>query len=427
MLLFTNSLNIRKLLISITWLSFFISINLNPMQFDNFNIINKFRILSPFLSIITLVFFIKKINYSSLMKVDFLALNFIILSYCFFNIYNTSNSNINMFWPFYMFLSLFFVVSILDQKEREYLIKLTILIIILGFIFYFSLAVFQMYQSSNLSFYGIMGGIDGYMGFKNPPRSSGLARLSLILFSSLFVFFVLKKPTHNKNLLIFIISILSITTLIFESRTANFIWLIIFISIFLFYFNSIKHKLKILIFIFIIPFIVVGVYNAAKKNLINNNFTLDKKIFKIDIKDSALNTIFREQDHNFSSGRYENWFKTYDLLKEKPIIGYGAQADRLILNQSIHNAFLYSFLSGGLIAGFLFLLVYFKTLYFFIKFLLSKSLHSNFYFCISIVLIIILNLRSILETSFAIYSIDYLIFILIFSNLSNFFSKKTNE
>ena len=32
--MFINSLNIRKLLISITWLSFFMSINLNPMEFE---------------------------------------------------------------------------------------------------------------------------------------------------------------------------------------------------------------------------------------------------------------------------------------------------------------------------------------------------------------------------------------------------------
>ena len=434
MLLFTNSLDIRKLLISITWLSFFMSINLNPMEFENFNIINKLRFLSPFLSIITLIFFIKKINYSSLIKTDFLILNFIFLSYCFFNIYNTSNSNMNIFWPIYMFLSLFFVVSILDQKERDYLIKLTILIIFFGFIFYFSLAVFQMYRSSNLNFYGIMGGSDGYMGFKNPPRSSGLARLSLILFSFLFMFFILKKITHIKikYLLIFIISILSMITLVFQSRTASFIWIIIFMSIFFFYFNSIKDKLKILIYIFIIPIIFVSTYDAMKWKLNKKDFkstSLNHALEQVeldDVKDSFYNVVLRPTE-NFSSGRFQNWYISYNLLKERPLVGHGAQADRAILNQSVHNAFLYSSLSGGLIAGFLFLLVYLRTLYFFIRFLLSKILHSNFYFGVSIVLIIILNLRSLLETSFAVYSIDYLIFILIFSNLSNFFSKKTNE
>jgi O-antigen ligase len=130
---------------------------------------------------------------------------------------------------------------------------------------------------------------------------------------------------------------------------------------------------------------------------------------------------------DFSSGRYRNWIKSYNLLKERPFAGYGAQADRILLNQSIHNAFMYSFLCGGLIAGFLFLLIYLRTLYFFIMFLLNKSLKLNFNLSLSLVLIIILNLRSTLETSFAIYSIDYLVFILIFSNLSNYFTKKVNE
>jgi hypothetical protein len=431
-----NSLNIRKLLISITWLSFFMSINLNPMEFDNFNIINKLRILSPFLSIIILIFFIKKINYSSLMKTDFLILNFIFLSYCFFNIYNASNSNINMFWPIYMFLSLFFVASILDQREREYLIKLTILIIFFGFVLYCSLALFQMYKSSNLNFYGIMGGRDGYMGFKNPPRSSGLARLSLILFSFLFLFLVLKKKTQNKYLLIFITFIFSVTTIIFQSRTVNIIWIIIFLSIFFFYIGLIKDKLKILIFVFILPFFIVSFYDVVRLNL-NEHFRGDSKSFKfndirfdkiklVNIKKSTVSTIIRPTD-DFSSGRYLNWIKSYNLLKERPFAGYGAQADRILLNQSIHNAFMYSFLCGGLIAGFLFLLIYLRTLYFFIMFLLNKSLKLNFNLSLSLVLIIILNLRSTLETSFAIYSIDYLVFILIFSNLSNYFTKKVNE
>jgi O-antigen ligase len=324
-----------------------------------------------------------------------------------------------------MFLSLFFVVSILDQIERDYLITLTIIIIFFGFIFYFSLAVYQMYESLNLNFYGIMGSSDGYMGFKNPPRSSGLARFSLIIFSFLFLFFVLKNPVHYKKSITLLIIIFATTTLLFFSRTASFIFIIIYISIIFFYFDLIKNKLKIIIFIFIIPFVIVTSYNIVKTN-INENFE-HTNINLSNIKISALNTIIRKTDKNFSSGRYENWFKAYDLLKEKPILGYGAQADRLILNQSIHNAILYSFLSGGIIAGFLFLLVYFRTLYFFIKFLFNKSLGLNFNLSLSITLIIILNLRSILETSFAVYSIDYLIFILIFSNLSNFFNKRTNE
>jgi O-antigen ligase len=421
-----NSSLIRKFLISITWISFFMSINLNPMEFENFNTIQKLRILSPFLLIILLIFLIKKIDYSALMKTDFLILNLIFLSYCFFNIYNTDNYYINIFWPAYMFLSLFFIVSILDQKEREYLIKLTILIIFFGFIFYFSLAVFQMYKSSNLNFYGIMGGSDGYMGFKNPPRSSGLARLSLILFSFFFLFLVLKKMSHNKNLLFFIIFLFSIMTILFQSRTASFIWLITFVSIYFFYINIIKDKLKILIFVFILPILVVSIYNNIKSNIIKN-----KNIGKIELnslKKATIDTVFRKsQEDNFSSGRYQNWHKSYNIIKERPFIGYGAQADRIILNQSIHNAFLYSLLSGGLITGILFLLVYSRIIFFFVKFFFNKDLKSNFNLSYSFVLVLILSLRSLLETSFAVYSIDYLIFILIFSNLSNFFSIKINE
>ena len=429
-----NSLIIRKSLISITWLSFFMSINLNPIEFDTFDVIERLRILFPFLLIIILIILIKKIDYTALMKADFLILNFIFLSYFFFNIYNTDNSNINLFWPVYMFLSLFFVVSILDQKERKYLIKLTILIIFFAFIFYFSFSVYQMVLSKNFNFYGVMGDIKGYGGLRYPPRSSGLARMSLILSSFFFLLFVLNNLKNYQKLLILIITILSTITILFQSRTASFIWIIISMSIFFFYFDVIRNKLRIFFLIIVIPIIVGSCYQYLKQDLddhIKKTQTRENYSFKFseininDIKNSTRSTIIRNTDsNNYSSGRFQNWVKTYELIKKAPFVGNGAQADRIILNQSVHNAFLYSFISGGAVAGFLFLFIYLRTSYFFVMYLFSKSLKSHFDLSFSIILIIILNLRSILETSFAVYGIDYLIFILIFSNLSNYFSKK---
>lgn len=419
----TDSPKIRKLLITITWISFFMSINLNPIEFDNLNIINKLRISAPFLLMIILFFLIKKINYLLFMKIDFLIFNYIFLSYCFFNIYNPDNNNMNLYWPIYMFLSLFFIVSILDQKEREYLTKLTILIIFFGFIFYFSLAIVEMYNSGNLNFYGIMGSQKGYMGLRDPPRSSGLARLSLILFSFLFLVLVAKNPTHYKKLLILLIIISATITLMFKSRAINIIWIIIFISIIFFYINIIKNKIGILIFIFIIPVIISSSYELMRISLLNNKIPISS-----DIQNAVKNTILRKtDDNNFSSGRYQNWHKAYKLIKEKPLVGFGAQSDRIYIKQSIHNGFLYSFMSGGLIAGFLFLLICFRILYFFVRFLINRSLLKNFNLTFCLILTIILSLRSILETSFAVYSIDYLIFILAFANLSDHLSKKINE
>ena len=109
----------------------------------------------------------------------------------------------------------------------------------------------------------------------------------------------------------------------------------------------------------------------------------------------------------------------YEIIKINPLKGYGAQADRLYINQSIHNAIIYSYLAGGFAAFIFMIIIYFRSLFFFIKFLYLKKLYTNFdvNFCISI--LIILNLRSILETSFAVFSIDYLIYIIAYFLLKN--------
>ena len=51
-----------------------------------------------------------------------------------------------------------------------------------------------MYNKQHFHFYGIMGSSGGYSEIKNPPRSSGLARIALIpFFSSTCVIFLNKK------------------------------------------------------------------------------------------------------------------------------------------------------------------------------------------------------------------------------------------
>ena len=71
---------------------------------------------------------------------------------------------------------------------------------------------------------------------------------------------------------------------------------------------------------------------------------------------------FIEKDkrlNKFSSDRFSNWKKAHKIIKKNYFKGYGAQADRLLINQSIHNALIYAVLSGGLFAGIVIILIYF--------------------------------------------------------------------
>ena len=134
----------------------------------------------------------------------------------------------------------------------------------------------------------------------------------------------------------------------------------------------------------------------------------------------------KQKIHRFSSGRFTDWENAFNLIKKNPIIGYGAQSDRLILKQSIHNSFLYSTLSGGIIAGISLILLYLYSIKILINFYFNRK---NFYkhnnildFCA--VILIVIYLRSILETSFGVFSIDYLLYIISFLTLEKASSAK---
>ena len=98
-----------------------------------------------------------------------------------------------------------------------------------------------------------------------------------------------------------------------------------------------------------------------------------------------------------------------EIMRENYFKGFGAQSDRIFINQSIHNSLIYSLLSGGIIS----FLSIDENLSFNVNFtnkiiFFKKEDELKTEEKIAIAVIIILNLRSILETSIAIYSIDYL-------------------
>ena len=102
------------------------------------------------------------------------------------------------------------------------------------------------------------------------------------------------------------------------------------------------------------------------------------------------------------------------------------QADRIYINESVHNAVLYASLSGGIISGILILIIYLISLYIFIRLFFFQKIQNtkNIFLHISVFIIIIFNLRSILETSFAVFSIDFIIFISAFSIIEYNLNKK---
>lgn len=413
-----DDIELRKIYILFIWFSFFLSINLNPSNFVNFDLISKIRLLLPLILIFTSIFLVK-IKYRELIKLENFIFIIFIFFYFIFNLTNNENPNTNLYWSVYMFLVLFFIVTIVKKDEIKYLFKLTIFIIFSAFAVYFSLATFQLTQyEGTIHFYGVMGSDQSYFGIKNPPRSSGLARLSLVIFTFLYLYFLIKYKNEKNKLFLSFIGFFALTTLVPQSRTVSFIYLSVNLLIILFYYNEIVKKKIIILFVLIGPLIINFSYDLFQKlNYKNENKILVnvKKLTSGDILRSAKNSILRQQNYdslnNYTSGRLDNWKKTLNKIKANPIKGYGAQADRIYINQSMHNAFLYSWLSGGIVGALFIIGCYLKGFNFFIKYFVSKSLKKNFFYSASLFILIIIYMRSMLETSFAIYSIDFLIFL----------------
>ena len=91
----------------------------------------------------------------------------------------------------------------------------------------------------------------------------------------------------------------------------------------------------------VLPILTNAVYNfylyelnIGKNWLINSNNIL-------------LSSVIRDQNNwnkprslnQYSSGRYENWKKTINKINTKPLVGYGAQSDRIYIQQSFYMRF----------------------------------------------------------------------------------------
>ena len=418
-----------KLILILTWSSFFFSINLNPAEFLSYDIISKIRLVLPLFFVFLIIFFkYNEIKFSNFISIHSFLFYSIFFLYIFFNLINPKNNNINIFWPSYMFLSFLFLHIFANNEEKKNLLILTSVIIIFAFAFFFIFVVIKMYENSFLHFYGIYGKDLAYGGFESPPRSSGLARLSLLSYALITFNYLIKK---KKNFfLLFLISFFATCTIIFQSRTTSLIYIVISIFIIIFYFDKFFYDKRLLIFSLILPITLNSLYQyqLIKTNIIKS----DKQITISGIVQDGLfrDTLsypenkFIEKDkklNKFSSDRFSNWNKAHKIIKKNYFKGYGAQADRLLINQSIHNALIYAVLSGGLFAGIAIILIYVYSIYLLIKFYFftKYKLKLDYLVHFSGSVLIIFGLRSTLETSFAVFSIDYLIYIIAFLFFNN--------
>jgi hypothetical protein len=316
-----------------------------------------------------------------------------------------------------------FLIGVLIFVSLYYIYKITYDFISIDRVIYF-------YESEKLR----LG--SSTFNFVN-PRSSGLARIILLIsifFLMFFLFFKSKKNFYIKYLkflIILLIIFYNFLIIHIQSRVSiYFLYLLLFFFIFFNIFIKF-YKIKKFIFViftfFILPLFLSGIfaeYKKAKiidyiiKDALSKGLIIDKsKINLNEFGSGQYNRIFAST----TSGRKDMWIETIKSYNKIPFLGYGVLGDRFAYSFSVSNIFLYFLISGGFVGfvGIIAFNVYISKNI--LASLLSKKLYKNSdpFFYISLIFILFFMFRSLVENSYGQFSIDLMFFVpscLIFEN-----------
>ena len=258
---------------------------------------------------------------------------------------------------------------------------------------YFYLIYLKNYFTFNNNLYSIWGTIKDN---ENVPRPTGMARI-IFVFSAYFLCRYLVKKRGLLLLIFFNYLVFG-----FQSRIViASLLLITLIAIFIKAKSFFKEIFKYIILIIIIPFILSITVDFLKKNILFSNQTSGASYY-LRLFDPVI------MKENITSNRYSDWKNIVINYENKKIFGYGIHGDRILIKQTASNGFLYSIVSGGYIAGLIYLIISIYSLNLAIRSLLNKKINQYSWFSSS--LIIFFLLRSIVENSFAIIGYDFIIF-----------------
>ena len=424
----SNSLR-TKIFFSSLWLLCFIPLNINPEEFQKLPIITKARLIFPLLIVFfSCIFLIKNFNTK---KNFFIILPFFYFFLCSLFVFSSLNynSHLNLYWGVAMFVSYFYIFLFVEKIENlKSFLLFSLFALLLIFVIFTANGIILLWPHlpTGTDLYSITAAYKNYGNdITGPfPRSSGLARMGLLLYIAILVFLFFSKNKFTlKYRKIFSVSliILGTLTLIFQSRTINFIYLLINILLTVIIFRKNSLKIKKFLLITILPLIfAISTLHYIKYSLHSNKSSDNDKSL---ILNNSIKLLFRDNPYkdtsyySYSSNRFENWEKIFKITSKNIYRGYGFQSDKKIINQSAHNLYMYALICGGIISLFLVILISLRCIW------TSMSVLYNYYFqnkkideldLISILFMFVFLLRSVLETSYGVYSIDFLFFIICF-------------
>ena len=482
---------IKKLFFYFIWVGIIVSINTNSSllhlkDYNFFQIINFLRALAPLVVFVILVFYLLiNIKNSNFFKNRNNCLNIICICLLFYTAISILGLFVNndqffferVWWNISYLNVIFYLYLVSYLFDYKFLKNIFLILLLFIICFYTSVAFLAVKESITLNlnsvYHSHLLSPNTFILDQGLPRTSGVARALFILFLLIISFLCFEKKYFYLNL--FLCGLYTFLISLFDSRITSIFYFISLLIIFYSKFNFLK---KIIIFLFLIMIFnsSLNIYNYilnidsssnnSSKRITNLAFKLFDGLKEQDTKsenqyelkskgidmDTTMDTtkIFSIKPfycksnsaiNKFSSGRYCIWVDALNsAIKNYKVffLGYGAQADRYNVNYSqgtqelsVSNIFLYVLTSGGSISVILILMIYIIFFMIFLRFFIfeKKKLCNESPILISSLLISSFILfRGITESSFAVFSLDYILFFIstfiIFSKEKNFLKKR---
>jgi hypothetical protein len=386
-----------------------------------------FKSTFPIIIFVIIVFItIKEFREFQFIKKNFIFIlfSFLILLQIIGTITNSQNYIKNLYYIIpeinIMFISLI-LFRISNKNNLKFFFKINLILFFIIFLYFFLIYV-KYYLMFDNNLYSIWGSIKNN---ESIPRPTGMARLAMIFSAYYCCCYILQNKKYLFVLIFF-------NYLIFAFQSRIVIFALLFISLILVLIKerySIIKTIKYLILIFIIPFIISLFIDFSKREILfndgstlfNDGSTLFsfKRFNDVRIFNSEINS------KNFTSNRKQDWQNIFKNFDKQRVFGYGVHGDRILINQTASNGFLYSLASGGYLAAITYCIICIYSLYLVNLALLKKKFNKYSWFASS--MIIFFLIRSIVENSFTIISFDFIIFFSSIFYLEKFFFNKSKS
>ena len=329
-------------------------------------------------------------------------------------------------------LFFFLLNNIKEKKYYKFLFIINIIILILVNIPIGILSYKEFLLSNHATAYwNKMTGPESMILNQSVPRVTGLSRSLIIIYIYIMCCTFFKKNIFDNKLFFILLLVLGSLIWSFQSRTAVYSFFLFNLLIISLSKTEIKKKVLTILILCIGPIIIHNLILYSNINLkkfnanTNNNIEQNQNTISLD-KFTSQNRVALVD----TTGRIEIWKNIIDQASTAPIFGKGSQADRWYLDRidkwknNASSSLFYSLICGGLLGVITCVLIMYETIKLLLNCVLKlkffRKKNDNHYYSAFFILIFLL-LRSIVENSFMIFSIDNLIF------LSCFFLLKMNS